>query len=324
MQAAPKEYGLNTQLYGHLSFICYYYKKDFEAGEPLSLSHKYINDVMNPSPSDGELTVLFSGEGRPNGLHGIGPAIHDYYLIHTVLSGQGEFTIRDQRFRCLTGDTFIIFPGELFSYKADEHTPWHYVWVGLYGSGAAAMMDSLGVSPEEAVITGSLNEKVRSYYEQLRDCFQSDSLPELANLEAGGWVRLLLQQFGLSKRQTEVTRSTSNSVVDHVINQAIQYLTLQYTKSISIEHMSTMLGYHRTHFCKLFKQTTGFSPMQYLLKIRMRRAELLLATSMTIDQIASSVGFSDALYFSRKFRKWSGQSPSEYRKTLRNHPKRSM
>jgi AraC-like DNA-binding protein len=287
-------------------------------------SHKYISTVMNPSPSTGELTVLFSGDGRPNGLHGIGPAIHDYYLIHTVLSGQGEFVIRDKRYTCSTGDTFVIYPGELFSYQADEHTPWHYVWVGFIGNGAAALMRTLGVSPEDAVITGSLNEKVRGYYEQLRNCFQSDSLPELANLEAGGWARLLLQQFGLSKRQSEVNQSASDTAVDHVINQAIQYLTLQYTQTISIEHMSAMLGYHRTHLCKLFKKTTGLSPMQYLLKIRMQRAEQLLATSMTIDQIASSVGFGDALYFSRKFRKWRGQSPSEYRKALRNTPKRSL
>lgn len=284
-------------------------------------THKYINQIMNPSPSNEEITVLFSGEGRPHDLHGIGPAIHDYYLIHTVLSGQGEFMIRDQRYSCLTGDTFIIFPGELFSYQADEQTPWHYFWVALIGNGAAAMMDALGVSPDEAVITGSLNEKVRSYYEQLLNCFRSDSLPELANLEAGGWVRLLLQQFGLAKHQAEVSPSASDNVIDHVIKQAIQYLTLQYTKSISIEHMSAMLGYHRTHLCKLFKQTTGLSPMQYLLKIRMQRAEFLLSTPMTIDQVASSVGYSDALYFSRKFRKWRGQSPSEYRKALRNNPK---
>ena len=58
--------------------------------------HDYFSLGMNPSPADGELTVLFSGEGQPQRLHGIGPAIHDYYLIHTVLGGEGVFTIRDK------------------------------------------------------------------------------------------------------------------------------------------------------------------------------------------------------------------------------------
>jgi AraC-like DNA-binding protein len=272
---------------------------------------------MNPSPPDGELSVLFSGEGKPVSMHKMGPAIHDYYLIHTVLAGQGVFTVQGKSYTCYAGDTFVIFPGELFSYQADEHRPWHYVWVAFVGHGVPVLMDSLGVSREEPVLLGGLNPKVRSYYDQLHSCFQSDFLPELSNLEAGGWVRLLLQQFGLTKRQREIVKPASDTIIDNVMKQAIQYLTLQFTRPISIAHMSNMLGYHRTHLCKLFKQTTGLSPMQYLLKIRMERAELLLATPMTVDQISSSVGFSDALYFSKKFRKWRGQSPSEYRKTLR-------
>lgn len=286
------------------------------------LEHDYYSLGMNPSPTDRELAILFSGEGRPHPLHKWGPAIHDYYLIHTVLAGQGQFIIKDKCYSCSTGDTFVIFPGELFSYQADKDQPWHYVWVGFVGHGATNVMSSLGVSPEQPVIHHSLNPMVRSYYEQLQSCFHSNIRADLANLEAGGWLRLLLQQFGLAQNKLNIVLPAPDSSIDRVMKQAIQFLTLQFTQSISIEHLSNMLGYHRTHLCKLFKQTTGLSPMQYLLKIRMQRAELLLASSMTIDQVASSVGFSDALYFSRKFRKWSGQSPSEYRNTLRNNPQR--
>jgi AraC-like DNA-binding protein len=284
--------------------------------------HDYFSLGMNPSPRDGELTVLFSGEGQPQSLHGIGPAIHDYYLIHTVLGGKGVFTLRDHEYPCSLGDTFIIFPGELFSYQADEFQPWQYLWVGFIGHGAADHMRMLGVTPEQPVIRASLNPSIQGYYYELRQCFMSNNLPELSNLEASGWVRLLLQQFGLAKLKLDNHKLVSNTTIDHVIKQAIQYLTLQYTQPISIQSMSRQLGYHRTHLCKLFKQATGLSPMQYLLRIRMQRAGLLLATPMTIDQVASSVGYSDALYFSKKFHKWWGQSPSTYRKTLRGTPER--
>jgi len=106
------------------------------------------------------------------------------------------------------------------------------------------------------------------------------------------------------------------------VKQAIQFLTLQFTQPISIARLASLLGYHRTHLCKLFKQSTGLSPMQYLMQIRMQRAELLLGTPMPVEQVASSAGFPDALYFSKKFRSWSGQSPTEYRKALRNSPER--
>ena len=183
-------------------------------------------------------------------------------------------------------------------------------------------MISLDVSAEQPIIPLSLNAETRSYYNQLHHCFKSNHSPDLSNLEAGGWVRLLLQQFGLAKHKLEHIKPSLDTAVDRIIKQAIQYLTLQFTQPISIERMSNELGYHRTHLNKLFKQATGVSPMQYLIKIRMQRAELLLASSMTIDQVASSVGYSDALYFSRRFRQWRGQSPSEYRTTLRQAPKR--
>ncbi|WP_256758908.1 AraC family transcriptional regulator [Cohnella sp. WQ 127256] len=285
--------------------------------------HDYYTADFNPSPSNNELSVLFSGEAQPIRLHKMGPTVHDYYLIHTVLSGHGDFMIRDKSHKCSAGDTFVIFPGELFSYQADAHEPWRYTWIAFVGQRAEDAMSLLGVSPERPIISGSLNPSVRNYYDQLRRCFESPLFPELSNMEAEGWVRLLLQQFGVaSKKREKNNPEASNAASELVIKQAIQYLTLQYTQPISIAHMSRMMGYHRTHLCKLFKQATGLSPMQYLLKIRMERAEMLLATAMTIDQVSSSVGFSDALYFSKKFRKWRGQSPSEYQKALRNHPKR--
>lgn len=286
-------------------------------GHNLNMDHHYFSIGMNPSPREGELSVLFSGEGTPVSLHKMGPAVHDYYLIHTVLSGKGKFITHGKQYSCSTGDTFIIFPGELFSYEADEADPWRYVWFSYVGTGAHSLTASIGASHQRAVVSNSLSPAVRSYYYHIHDCFQTASNHELSNLEAEGWARLLLLEFGKANLRLSSIQPASDSVTDRLMKQAIQYLTLQFTQPISIEQMANSLGYHRGHLCKLFKQTTGLSPMQYLLKIRMERAENLLATSMTIEQVASSVGYNDALYFSRKFSSWNGQSPSEYRKALR-------
>ncbi|MFC5470637.1 AraC family transcriptional regulator [Cohnella suwonensis] len=288
--------------------------------------HDYFMISMNPSPLEGEPSVLFSGEAQTVPLHKMGPAVHDYTLLHTVLSGRGTFSIGGRTYACRAGDTFVIFPGELFFYQADEHQPWTYAWVALVGRGTEELLAGVGATPADAVIAGSLNDKVRSYYAQLRECFPTEAQPELANLEAGGWARLLLRQFGLAKRRpgTGADEAATEKASDYVVKQAVQYLTFQYARTISIEQMSAMLGYHRTHLCKLFKQATGLSPMQYLMNVRMTRAEQLLdETAMTVEQIASSVGIGDALYFSKKFRKRNGRSPTEYRKALRTGSERS-
>ena len=56
--------------------------------------------------------------------------------------------------------------------------------------------------------------------------------------------------------------------------------------------------------------------MQYLMKVRIEKAKSLMKSSFSIHEIASSVGFNDALYFSKQFRKWTGMTPSEYKYSL--------
>ena len=68
-----------------------------------------------------------------------------------------------------------------------------------------------------------------------------------------------------------------------------------------------------------FKDATGFSPIDYLLRIRIARAvELLRSDEMTITSAAFNVGFSDSNYFARQFKRIMKTSPSDYR--VRVHP----
>ncbi|MNN42803.1 HTH-type transcriptional activator RhaS [compost metagenome] len=108
-------------------------------------------------------------------------------------------------------------------------------------------------------------------------------------------------------------------MIDRQIDQAIRWISLQFHQQISIDQIAATLGYHRGHLSKAFKQRTGLSPKQYLLKMRMDKAKGLLEGTLSVDQVASSVGFNDALYFSKQFRKYFGIPPSEYRAALRSN-----
>lgn len=278
--------------------------------------HDFFFLRQNPSAGQGELAVLFSGEGRPHPRHKIGPAIHDYYLVHTVLSGKGVIEMRGKAYPCGAGDTFVIFPGELFSYEADREQPWHYMWAAFVGHAAAPVMAMLGVSPNQPVISGPGNENVSELYRKIQSSFQQSPFAELEDLEASGWLRVLLRELGAANRQHMQDKPLFPAAIDRQIAQMLHYLSLHYMEPVTVEQLARTFGYHRTHLSKMFKRTTGQSPLQYLMKIRMERAKTLLeGTAMTVAQIASAVGFEDALYFSKKFRGWTGQSPTAYRKT---------
>jgi len=55
------------------------------------------------------------------------PAVWEYYLIHYVVSGHDVFEAQEKSFRLSAGDMFLIRPGQLSKYIADENQPWHYM-----------------------------------------------------------------------------------------------------------------------------------------------------------------------------------------------------
>lgn len=273
---------------------------------------------INLTPEEKELSVLFSGEARPHPGHTIGPSVHDYYLIHTVLEGEGLFQSGTFSAQCKSGDTFIIFPGALFSYQADRDAPWHYAWVALQGIGVQELFLAVGITREMPFMHSAKVAELHSLYERIRNSFMQSAYPQLESLEASGWARLLLHQFGLGNVSAlPLHPAEMPEIIDRQIDQAIRWISLQFHQQISIDHLASSLGYHRVHLSKAFKQRTGLSPKQFLLKIRMDKARDLLGGTLTIEQVASSVGFNDALYFSKQFRKHTGIPPSEYRASLR-------
>jgi len=277
--------------------------------------HTHFKLAVHPAPVPGEIGVIFSGEGDPVGGHKIGPAVHDYYLAHTILSGSGIYIVGGKRYTCQEGDTFFIFPGEPFSYEADKRDPWRYAWVAMQGSLTASLLAGLGITVAEPILHGDCRRLLPLYRRIRRGLAEADS-PLLAELESGGCLRRLLAAFGASNR-VRLQDGGSVSDIDRQIAQAERLLATHYAQAVSIDGLSRAYGYHRTHFSQMFKRATGLSPKQYLYKVRMERAESLLATALPIEQVAASVGYNDALYFSKQFHKWSGSSPTAYRRSMR-------
>ncbi|WP_151736412.1 AraC family transcriptional regulator ['Paenibacillus yunnanensis' Narsing Rao et al. 2020] len=284
----------------------------------MSIDHYQLREAFNLHPDERDFTVLFAGEARPRPGHKIGPSIHEYYLIHTVLEGEGLFQSEATPWPCRAGDTFVIFPGSLFSYQADQARPWCYAWIALQGDAVSGLLKAIGISKEQPVLHSADLAGLQRLYEHTRLSFRQSPYPQLESLEASGWARLILHKLALANLGAlSGPPGQLPEAIDRQIDQAIRWLTLQFHRQISIDHMAATLGYHRAHLSKAFKQRTGMSPKQFLLHIRMDKAKELLHGSWTIDSIASSVGFNDALYFSKQFRKYTGLSPSGYRSRLR-------
>jgi len=98
------------------------------------------------------------------------------------------------------------------------------------------------------------------------------------------------------------------------IGAAIGYLEDHHREAVCIQQLTQIAGMSESSLLRAFKQATGCTPVEYLLRLRIRHGcELLRRTDLNITEIAFETGFSDSNYFTRTFRKQNGLTPSAYR-----------
>ncbi|MFC5530875.1 AraC family transcriptional regulator [Cohnella yongneupensis] len=275
-------------------------------------TYRVVSNPVNMQATG--LTVLFAGESQTKPNHRIGPKVVDYYLLHHVLSGKGRFHSGEYEGELTAGSSFLIHPRQLFEYVSDEAEPWRYRWIGFTGANADELVVAAGFGPSQPVIDTGENRAPRDRCRAIFECFRTRG--GSASLEATGHLHLLCADLlGATAGNAVQQPIRPDSHNDELVQLVIGYLSTQYAEPITIEAMAETLGYNRAYLSRLFKKISGLSPITFLTKLRIDHGKRLLRErpELTVEQIASSVGIQDALYFSKQFRRWFGLSPTEYR-----------
>ncbi len=96
--------------------------------------------------------------------------------------------------------------------------------------------------------------------------------------------------------------------------RSIDYIRNNYAKKITVGEMASRAGLCEAHFIVKFGKTFGITPQQYLESIRINKAkELMIDKTIKLSEISERVGFSDAFYFSKVFKKREGMAPAQFR-----------
>lgn len=104
------------------------------------------------------------------------------------------------------------------------------------------------------------------------------------------------------------------------LNGIKEFMDQHYGESLSIAQLAQMANISPKYFVDLFKKTYGLSAMDYLTSVRINHAKRYLAESgARLRDIALKVGYKDEFYFSRKFKKEVGVSPTDFAKDARRH-----
>ena len=109
-------------------------------------------------------------------------------------------------------------------------------------------------------------------------------------------------------------RPSADKVKDFYIKEALAFIEHNYMNDISVENIAESSGLNRSYFGKIFKESVGKSPQEFLISYRMiKAAELLRRTRYSVNEIGCAVGYPNQLHFSRAFKSVYGVSPRNWR-----------
>lgn len=272
------------------------------------MSVRTFDEIYLPNYDSYEDLQLFEvGCQKCPPAYGYGPIIRDTYLLHYILNGQGTLHYNNKEYPVSDKQAFIIYPRELTYYQADTANPWNYVWIRFHGAKVPDLLHDAGLTRETPVFVPA------SPCPELEQCFL-DILQQHDKEYAcmGTLYRMFQFMSDTTSNKPAKKPQADNSL--HYIHAVTNYITEKYSEPIRIKEIADYCGLDRSYLCKVFKRATGYTPMEYLILFRIRKArQLLRQTDLPIQHVAYSVGYSDPFAFSKLFKKETGMSPSEYR-----------
>lgn len=285
----------------------------------LELFPNIANDIENAltyysskQENANDFLVLTTGheickKNKPINIH----AQRSYYTLHFVHAGKGYISYSDE-----AGEThevtvhakqiFLLYSNVNASYWPDREDPWEYSWVSFCGTAVYDYARRL-TDKYSPVIDLRDSKKVEREFIEFRHL---DDYPHSKDLRIHS---LALQIFAeiINAKPTPVCIDNSKN---H-IGECLLYIQKHYKEaSLSVKEISDSLRLNEKYLSRLFTAQVQIPIFRYIALLRLQKACAMLNDSdLPVKEIALTVGYTDPLYFSKKFTKYVGMSPTEWR-----------
>ncbi|MDF2962267.1 MAG: hypothetical protein K0S39_4002 [Paenibacillus sp.] len=234
---------------------------------------------------------------------------YEGWIILAAQSGQFRFCLAEdeQPFAEGTaefGELVLCPPGCLFKRQALEPLTFHF---------AEFMTSSRGWTPGKVRIRDAARlSSTYHYLQEWQEKASEDKLTDEAQHLIGDLLFMVDREQAASSHKKRV-------IADPMMDQAAAYMEQRACEGeLSLQELAAKLGISASQLTRRFQAAYGISPVHYVIKVRLSKAQLLLAeTNDTLDAVSESCGFQNAFYFSRVFTKHMQISPSAFRRTFR-------
>ncbi len=236
----------------------------------------------------------------------------DYFLLHIIRTGRGEFISRGKRWTLNTGDAFLIFPEQMHLYRGDFKNPWSYFWLGFKGE-FSGIFTSLHLDEDHPIIHSDNPEDLFRIYQEISEQ-QINQHPGIT-LENLGSLNTILGK--LCKNRTISIRHSKacESRVSHHVHTMETYIQSNFITPIQVQDVIDYVRLERSYASRIFKEQTGFSIGESILKLRLDLAEKNLKEGWSAKETAYSCGYSNYHNFLKAFKKSTGMTTTEFKNT---------
>jgi AraC family transcriptional regulator of arabinose operon len=234
--------------------------------------------------------------------------LSENFLFYNV-DGYGWYKIGDKRYEVSPNEYFILPCNVEHAYGSNEDHPWSIYWVHFGGTSLAYFNAVHTVQdhfkPSFIKSSAEIFSLFSKIYKTLELGYSNDNLM-FANMCLSHYITLFI--YNRKHSASEPTDKPDN------IDGAIIYMREHLNENITLGELSSRYNYSTSRFSSLFKQKTGYAPIDYFIQMKMQKASQHLDfTDKSVKDIALSMGFDDPYYFSKRFSKVIGMPPTKYR-----------
>ncbi|MEJ8302747.1 AraC family transcriptional regulator [Saccharibacillus sacchari] len=236
----------------------------------------------------------------------------DTFILIYCATGQGKVSIGGVS-HGLNERQLIVIPADTpHSYWTETEHPWTIYWLHFKGERAENYSALLKGGAGPLTLGAQDSEKFIALFHQCYDLLSASAYSASHRILAMQTAAYAMSLLSIVPEREDEERAKS------YIESAIHLMNLKLEETLTLDEIARYTQISRQHLNHLFKSSVGFSPIDYYLRLKIRRASQLLdLTTLSIKEICHELGFKDPYYFSRLFRKIMGVAPSEYRKKLK-------
>nr|WP_199080661.1 AraC family transcriptional regulator [Pedobacter sp. ASV19] len=231
----------------------------------------------------------------------------DNIFIYCI-GGKGWYMIDKKRYE-VGPNQFFQIPAttRYLKYAADQDQPWTIFWVHFSGKEIDAFNQTLNITLGDGPQQIHYNEKGIQIWNDMYRCLEMGYSKDNLNN-----ANMCLYHF-LSTFLYPEQHFTGNEDKG-IVRETIVFMRSELANKFTVEDFSARHKLSASHFSSLFRQSTGISPMEYFIQLKIQQScHLLYSTGTKIKDVAISLGYDDPYYFSRLFKKIMGISPKQYR-----------